>query len=77
MKKTIGLAALLISSAAVLVQPALAQDRDDYGNRYEAPRYTQQVRRDVRPDFRNSDRNDDRRDYRRVDVRNRRDFDRR
>ena len=29
MRKTIGLIALLVSSAAVLVSPALARDRDD------------------------------------------------
>lgn len=73
MKKTIGLVALLISSAAVLVQPALAQDRDDY--RHDVPQYTP-VRRDVRPDYRINDRQD-RRDYRRVDVQRRGDFDRR
>jgi hypothetical protein len=32
MKKILGLIALLASSAAVLVSPAMAHDRDDYNN---------------------------------------------
>jgi len=55
MKKTIGLVALLVSSAVVMVQPALASERNTWdGQAYHAPVYAS-VRRNVRADYRRLD----------------------
>lgn len=85
MKKTIGLMALLISSAAVMVPSAMARDRDD--EVCNVPVYTT-VHRDVRVDWQNNyrtdyrvenrnDHRDVRRDTRQIDARGRTDYGRR
>ena len=56
MKKTLGLMMLLASSAAVLVSPAMARDRNDYsgGDRADANYQTNRYRDDGDRDDRGS-----------------------
>ena len=63
MKKTFGLIALLASSAALMVSPALANDRDDHN--YRSAHTTYVVDRDHDRRDNDWDRDSDRRDNQR------------